>query len=214
MSIDLSVLQYQDDDDQSLEEEETNDNKQSNTPKQDNQIINNQLLITEQTKEIATPEERRKLIILLQYYLVEFPEKLKDFKNKSLENMEYDELINLKQDFDIILSHKNTVGISENIFLKGVSILEYISVNYTPLKLEGYTQMCNDRELLDDVKLVILQNMNLISTKPEQRIIFKMATNMLLLHNINSQKQDNHIIDNNNKLNININNINEKYKDL
>ena len=51
------------------------------------------------------------------------------------------------------------------------------------------SQITTDPELIDDIKLLMLQNTTIIKTKPEHSIMYKLLTTSLLLHSANSTRE-------------------------
>jgi hypothetical protein len=89
-------------------------------------------------------------------------------------------------------------------------MLELVCKNFTPLKVDGLTNIVNDSEFQDDVKHLALKYMTIIKTEPEHRVAYKILSNMMLLHQFNSSN-----IGNINQNNLEeINKINNKYSEL
>jgi hypothetical protein len=132
--------------------------------------------------------ERRKLIRKISQYLSTFPEKLKDYQRANLEKLSTEELQKMLEELDYVLGCRNTIGVATQAFIQGVSAAEYVACNFTPIRAQGFAQACLDQELLDDVKLVMLQNMDNVSTKPEQRIAYRLVSTLLLVHVGNTQR--------------------------
>jgi hypothetical protein len=135
--------------------------------------------------------DRRRLILILQFYVVEFPEKLKSFKNTKFEKLSEDELINLKNEFDFIIGAKCNVRSTQYAITQGIKLLETVCVNFTPLNVNGLANAVEDDDFRDDCKHLALKYMTLIKTEPEHRIAYKILTSALLLHQINSLKKNN-----------------------
>ena len=133
--------------------------------------------------------ERRNLILLLEQYLEHFSHKLKKFNKLNFENLNISELEKLKDEMDFVLGCRSSVNTGVQAFAQGVIAIEYFACNYTPLKLEGLSQITSDPDLIDDIKLLMLQNTTIIKTKPEHRIMYKLLTTSLLLHSANSTRE-------------------------
>lgn len=133
--------------------------------------------------------ERRNLILLLEQYMEHFSHKLKKFSKINLEHLNISELEKLKDEMDFVLGCRSSVNTGVQAFATGLQALEYVAVNYTPLKLEGLSQLSTDPDVIDDVKLIMLQNTTIIKTKPEHRLLYKLISTSLLLHNLNSSRE-------------------------
>ncbi len=170
---------------------------------------------TQEDKSSNTSQiDKRRLILILQMYINEFGDnKLKAFKKVNLEKMKLDALQKLKEEFDFIVSSKCNIKSAEYCFLQGVNILETVCVNFTPIQCQGLTETTNDPEFRDDIKHLCLKYMTLFKTEPEHRLVYKVLSNMLVLHQVNSIKNNhNEII--NPIINEEINKINNKYDTL
>lgn len=132
------------------------------------------------------PIDRRRQILLLNFYINEFPEKLRPFCRTNFESLSDEKLIELKNEFDFIIGCRSNVKMMQQGFVQGVRVLEYICVNYTPMNVNGLSNMVNDSELQDDLKHLALKHMSLYKSEPEHRILYKLITSMLLLHQVNS----------------------------
>jgi hypothetical protein len=168
----------------------------------------------EQCDEEKYTIDRRRKILILQFYINEFPRKLAMYVEHDLEQMTNEELGKLRNEFDFIIGCKNTVNITTKAFQHSICALEGLCVNYTPLKVNGLSLMCNDEELMDDVKHWALQNMSMIRTKPEHRILFKVVSTMSALHTLNSSNQNQEQYNNYNNNNNNYDDLENEYNDL
>lgn len=229
--IDLSSLKCK-----SIKDKKPKSEKKSDIPKQINNsiptyyseipininsILENQISNIPTNTEIIEPKnkdhnkkstniDKRRLILILQFYLIEFPEKLATYKGIKFETLDVEELQTLKNEFDFIIGAKCNINGAKNLFIQGLKLLEEATLMFSPFKVEGLTNIVNDKEFEDDVKHLVLKYMTIVKTEPEWRITYKILSSMLLLHNFNSSK----II---NKQNIKIeeiNIINSKYNNL
>lgn len=135
---------------------------------------------------------KRRLILLLNFYLLEFPEKLKTFKKINLEKKTLDELKDLQKEFDFCIGNQSNVKGGTALVLSGIQALEYVSVNYTPLQCNGLAQaISNDPESIDTIKHICLKHLgsSMLNTEPEHRLVYKLLTTALSLHTINSFSQ-------------------------
>lgn len=163
-------------------------------------------------KEKPTEDEiiqKRKMILLMQFYFVEFPERLKVFKKINLEKKSYDELLDIKKEMDFCLSNKSNVQQGVAMMSTGIQTLEYLTLNYTPIKCEGMSKICDDPETIDIMKLICLKHISLVQIEPEQQLIYKIVSSMMMLHNVNSYRESLNIV-----VDESLNNINNKYSDI
>jgi hypothetical protein len=156
------------------------------------------------------------IILILQFYVLEFPEKLKAYKGTNFEKYKDDELQNLKNEFDFIIGAKCNVKSTQYAFIQGVQLLETLCVTCTPLKIKGLSNVVVDNDFQDDVKHMALKYMTLVKTEPEARIAYKILSSMLLLHQVNTVKQDGSVKEEVPKPldETKVNGINSKYSDL
>ena len=208
MSVDLSSIERQDDFD---EPEEIQEN---------NEIVENEEFIDEEEKQIGVDHRRK--ILVIQFYLNEFPDKLKAYKSFNLETLSDEELDSLRKEMDFVISQKSSVSMGVQAFVQGINTIEHLCCNFTPLKVQGLTNICNDKDLIDDVKSLMLSNMTLAHIEPEYRIAYKLTSSMFYLHNMNSnaeekkkdpipEKKDNEI---SLKKQVKLESINQKYEGL
>ncbi len=132
---------------------------------------------------------KRRLILLLQFYLLEFPDKLKTFKKINLEKKDLAELKDLQKEMDFCISNQSNVKQGSEMILSGIQGLEYICVNFTPLQCSGLSEnIKNDAETIDTIKHLCLKHMgaSMMNTEPEHRLMYKILTTALSLHTINS----------------------------
>lgn len=149
-------------------------------------------LINDEPEEESTMLgiDRRRKILILQFYLNEFPQKLAVYRDFDFETLSDSDLERIREEFDFIIGTKNTVNISVRAFQHSIIMLEDFCTSFTPLKVHGLKNINQDPELMEDVKLLSLQNMALIKTKPEHRILFKVISTMGVLHNFNSSQEN------------------------
>lgn len=167
------------------------------------------------TKQKLSEEDiinKRRLILLIEFYLLEFGDKLKAFKKINVEKKTYEELEDIKKEMDFTLSNRSNIRQGTQLVVTSIQTLEFLCVNFTPIKCEGLSKICDDPETIEDIKHILLKRMHLIQSEPEHRLIYKVISNMLLLHNFNSYKE---AINSNIKVNEGeVENINKKFEDL
>ncbi len=156
-------------------------------------------------------KERQRMVLILQFYLLEFPDKLAAFKGISFQKKTLDELIDLRNQMDGIISSKSSLQKTQMMLTSGIRMLELVATHTTPIRCEGLANwMTKDPEVLDDIKHIALKRMSVVSIDPEMRLLYKVASNMLLLHNANTSKPLVQNESNQEKLD----ELNSKYNDL
>ena len=80
--------------------------------------------------------------------------------------MSSDQLENIKNEMDFCIGAKTTVKATQYTFLQGISIFEMICINFTPIKIQGLSKLCESDDFQDDVKHFALKHMRLIKTEP------------------------------------------------
>ena len=111
--------------------------------------------------------DRRRMILILQFYLLEFGnDKLHTFVGIDLDSKSDEELTNLKNEFDFIIGARTNIAGTQQMFIQGISLLETICTNYTPLKIQGLATICDDVEFRDDVKHLCLKWISVIKQNP------------------------------------------------
>jgi hypothetical protein len=158
--------------------------------------------------------KHQRLVLLLQMYLNEFKEKLKDYQklSKGFGRKSYSELMDIKKQFDTILTCKSNISQGIQMCNSGVALLEQVS-GMVGVNCNGLSNMCaNDAELQDQFKILILQKMPLVDVKVEYQIAMKIGGNMVMLHQMNGNHSNNSLI--NPGVKQGIDNINLKYNDI
>jgi hypothetical protein len=70
--------------------------------------------------------------------------------------------------------------------IMGVKAVEDLVTQFTPLKIQGLHQVCNDPDVLDDIKFICIKSTSKMSTTPEQRLGMRFLITAFALHNMNS----------------------------
>ena len=134
--------------------------------------------------------ERRKKILILQFYMNEFPEKLKNYKKTNFEEMTDKELLQLREEFSFVIGAKSNVNMGIATVHQALTIAETVGDSYCGLKINGITNtLMNDTQFVDDIKCLCLDNLDLANVSPEKRIAFKVLSTGYILHNVNSQME-------------------------
>lgn len=215
--IDLKSIQY-------IPQEETVENENENIKDDENigKIIKNaQKLKTEIKKENKIIDEKnnddkqmdkQRLILILRFYVLEFKDRLSEYKKTKFEKMSVEQLQELRKQFDSIISSKSSLKQTQGLIINGIKTIETIATMFTPIQCQGLSNlMINDTDVLDDIKHISLKHMAMVQVEPEYRLLYKMFSNIMLLHNVNSIQGS--IKEKSNNFN-KLNQLNKKYNDL
>ncbi len=178
-----------------------------------NKVLDHQL--EKKSKNIKPTEEelinKRRMILIIQMYINEFGDKLKkSFGKTNLEKKSYEELMDIKKEMDFTISNSSTIKASQQLVYTGLQSLEYVCHNFTPIKCEGMSAaIINDENSQNDIKHLCLKHCMLVSSEPEARLLFKVLSTMLMMHQVNSYKEEIKQVNDQT-----INKINERYQDI
>ncbi len=162
--------------------------------------------IDEKEKEKKVMDKQR-LIAILQLYLIEFKDRLAQFKKTNLQKMSLVELQDLRKQFDGLISSKSSLKQTQQMILTSIKMFETAATLFTPIKCQGLSSAIQmDQDAIDDIKHISLKHMSLVAVEPEYRLMHKIIGNVMLLHNLNSSG----MASGNDKLV----KVNEKYSDL
>ena len=198
--IDLTSIQvdndsFSDDEDEFIQEETANDSFDNSNESLNNKNYNenyedddNEDEDYEDDNEDRYGYERRKKILILQFYLNEFPIKLKNYLKINLEELSDKELLLLREEMSFVIGAKSNVNMGIGVISQGLTIFETIGSSYGGLKINGLTNtLMNDQSFIDDIKSLCLDNLDIANISPEKRIAFKVLSTGYILHNVNSQ---------------------------
>ncbi len=146
-------------------------------------------IIKKPKKELPTDEEiinKRRLILMIEFYKNEFGDKLKSFKKINLEKKTHDELVDIRKEIDFTISQSSSVKAGVQLISTGIQTLEFFMTNFTPINAQGLSNICNDPETIDTMKHITLKHSHMVSVEPEARLLYKVLTTSMMLHNINS----------------------------
>ena len=156
---------------------------------------------------------KNKLISKIQQYKNTFNEFLITISTINLEDKSIEELEKLLLSIKETISNRNIKSNVDNLIKSIPMGIEYIGTNFTPLKLNGYSDMLmKDREFYYNCQEILLEYdlLSNIKTKPEYRLIYQLTLSAMLCHKINTMKEENNI-----NLNKTINeNVKNKYNDI
>lgn len=189
MNVDLSSIQNNKADikdllnEQNLEEHETKE-----------EVV----IPVEEEEEIELSAEdiiyKNKLISNIKQYYEIFKKFLIDKDVSNLEERNIQDLEKLLMEIKDIVSNRN---IKQNIdsAIQSIPIgIEFMACSYTPLKLNGFSQMLlSNEEFFYNCHEIILEYelLDNIKTKPEFRLGYQIILSAMLCHKMNSIKENN-----------------------
>ncbi len=131
--------------------------------------------------------DKQRLIAILQIYIIDFKDRLSQFRKTNFQKMSYEELTDLRKQFDGIISSKSSLKQSQAMVLGGIQVLETCVTKFTPIKCNGlFKSIADDEDALDDIKHLSLKRMGLVPIEPEMRLLWTVVQNAMALHTINS----------------------------
>jgi hypothetical protein len=146
--------------------------------------------VKKQDKKQDNPDDflaRKRLLLVIQHYQLEFPEQLSSFKSDKFEKKSLDELKEITKQMESIITAKESLRGTQQMITSGLQMFEFAMNGLTPIKATGLSKaMLSDPGVMTDIKLVAIKRMSLVETEPESRLLYKLVTNTMLLHNINS----------------------------
>jgi len=163
------------------------DNEQTTTDTLE-EIPESQIEHDKDVDEEMFSQDRRRLILLIQFPINEFPERLRMFKKKDLEDLSKTELQSLLSEMQYTLGAKSNVRAAVGGMTMAIVMIEQLSV-FTPLKLQGLSAITQNPDVIDDMKLIALKYTDLIHVEPEARLGMKILSAALGLHQINTAKE-------------------------
>jgi len=173
-----------------MEEIDLNTIRNENVPIQVEQV-------EEEQPEQVDPnygEERAKKIRKIEMFMKVFPHKLTAYAEIPIYQLQDEQLDALLDEFRIMLNGKSNIDFTVQLAANGIYISEHLLCAYTPIKAKGLSSVLQDQEFLDDIKLFAMNNLDIIETSPESRIIMKLCQTLLTVHAINSKKESENII--------------------
>jgi hypothetical protein len=70
--------------------------------------------------------------------------------------------------------------------IMGIKAVEDLVMQFTPLRIQGLHQVCNNPDILDDIKFICIKSTSKMSTILEQRLGMRFLITVFALHNMNS----------------------------
>jgi hypothetical protein len=138
------------------------------------------------TKDTTNDKDQHELATQIRQCFEEFPKKLSAIKNTKLEGKSIEELQKIWSEIEYIMGAKQNLKMAVGGAIMGVKAVEDLVVQFTPLKIQGLHQVCNDPDVLDDIKFVCIKSTSKMSTTPEQRLGMRFLITAFALHNMNS----------------------------
>jgi hypothetical protein len=151
--------------------------RSENSPQQSHQV---------DIKNATTDKDQRELATQIRQCFEEFPEKLSTLKNTKLDGKSIEELQKIWSEIEYIMGAKQNLKMAVGGAIMGVKAVEDLVTQFTPLKIQGLHQVCNDPDVLDDIKFICIKSTSKMSTTPEQRLGMRFLITAFALHNMNS----------------------------
>lgn len=143
----------------------------------------------EEQEDLELSDLRAKKILKLQFYLEEFPDKLAAYRSIPIYELNIEQLDGLQKEFTTVISCQSNVNFAVQTFSQAIIFSETLLCNLTPIKAKGLSSILKDKALIDDVKAWTLENIDIVDTKPEYRIVTKVISSLLILHQFNTQEE-------------------------
>ena len=156
-------------------------------------------------------QDRKRLLLLIEFHINEFPVKLANYKKVKLEKQSNKELQKLLEEMQFTLGATSNVRAGVQAMCFSIKIFEDLAVTFTPLKIKGLSGVCNDPEVIDDMKAICLKHMNLMHVEPEARLGLRLMTTAMALHNMNDALEAKKTAD---VTDVRTNEVSAKYPDL
>jgi hypothetical protein len=116
----------------------------------------------------------------------EFPEKLSTLKNAKLEGKSIKELQKIWSEIEYIMGAKQNLKMAVSGAIMGIKVMEDLITQFMPLKIQGLHQVCNDPDMLNNIKFICIKSTSKMSTTPEQHLRMWFLITAFALHNMNS----------------------------
>jgi hypothetical protein len=131
-------------------------------------------------------QNQRELATQIRQCFEEFPEKLAALKKTKLEGKSIAELQKIWDEINYIMGAKQNLKLAIGGAIMTVKAVEDLVSQFTPLKIQGLHQICNDPDVLDDLKFCLIKSTGKMSTTPEQRLGMRFLVSAYALHRMNS----------------------------
>lgn len=142
-------------------------------------------------KSVTDDYDRLKKIKVLELYKMEFPEKLKAYKSKKLDNLSHEELDELKTKFEYDVSSSSNIGMVVSASNQFLYVYENVG-QLAGLEIEGISKMSGTEEWEDTIKALALKYLScpISQIPPEYKLFFMLLSNTLILHQTNSARKE------------------------
>jgi hypothetical protein len=130
-------------------------------------------------------QNQRELATQIRQCFEEFPEKLAALNKTKLEGKSIAEQ-KIWDEINYIMGAKQNLKLAIGGAIMTVKAVEDLVSQFTPLKIQGLHQICNDPDVLDDLKFCLIKSTGKMSTTPEQRLGMRFLVSAYALHRMNS----------------------------
>lgn len=167
---------------------------------QNTNVDSNQIQSSEQKNQLSLPVpslpivvqedpiQKRKIILMIQRYILEFDQHLpKDLHITDFRSFTTDQLLSLLDEIKFTVCVRNSGKMNLRAIRQGLVALESALIAFTPLKVQGLSNIADDPDFQDTCKELMLDNMDLFYTDPKYRIAYSILTAMMNLHIMNSR---------------------------
>jgi hypothetical protein len=118
----------------------------------------------------TTDKDQRELATQIRQCFEEFPEKLSALKKTKLEGKSMEELQKIWAEIEYMMGAKQNLKMAIGGTIMAVKTVEDLVSEFTPLKIQGLHQVCNDPKVLNDIKFICIKSTGKMNTTPEQRL--------------------------------------------
>ena len=159
--------------------------------------------------------ERQKKILLVKKWIATFPKELKSFQSKDLDVLTDAELVLLQEEIDYTVRSSGDFDVGVSAMQGAIAAGEKILVDYDLLKVQGLSKICNDPQVIHDMKYISLKHFGAVDVAPEARLTLKIIGTAMMLHNANTELEARkEKAASNTELAEKVTNLEQKYADL
>jgi hypothetical protein len=112
--------------------------------------------------------------------------KLATLKKTKLEGKSLEELQKIWAEIEYTMGAKQNLKLAVGGTIMTVKAVEDLVCQFTPLKIQGLHQVCNDPDVLDDLKFCLIKSTGKMNTTPEQQLGMRFLVSAYALHRMNS----------------------------
>lgn len=142
----------------------------------------------EPTKTATEKIDRQQLETAVRLCLENYPEKLAAMKKLKPAELTDDELEECWKQIEFTMGATQNLRTAVGGMIMGIQMLELgtIAASGGAIKVQGLSQICNNQDVLDDIKFICIKNIGGVNTSPEMRLGIAIAQHALRLHTVNS----------------------------